>query len=273
MDIQKLIDRATRGPTAQVVTLTSGLAEQLITRHVSNRDIRPGRVTKYRTDMLAGHWTLNGQAIIIDKNGALIDGRHRLTAIIGTDAAIQTLLVVGVEPDAMTTIDQALPRTAGDYLGIKGEANPRTAASIARLRLAYENNEREALKDTARPTNAEVLGYFEEHHDDIATSARLAAELQEHSKSLVAPAALGFVHNVLAEIDATEAEKYIRQVAKGEELHEGDPAFSVRTRLLNMGRTGAAKKASVIMTGWNAYRTHRTVKNIRVSDRLPSLAS
>ena len=55
-------------------------------------------------------------------------------------------------------------------------------------------------------------------------------------------------------------------------LEEHDPAFTVRTRLLNMGRSGAAKKASVIFTGWNAYRQKRTLKTIRVSTRLPPLA-
>ena len=272
--IDKLIDQAAKSnkPIARVVTLNAALADELLSRAAPNRDVRPSRVAKYRTDMEGGHWVLNGEPIIVSSDGKLIDGQHRCLAIRDTTASVDVLLVLGVQPAAMATMGQGVPRTAGDYLGIEGEPNARTCANIARLMLAYRRNDGEALRDTAKPTNAEVLEFYHDHRDDIQRSAALALAHKESVQSLVAPGVLGFCHAVLEAIDQTAADDYITQVAKGELLEETDPAYVVRNRLLNMGKSGAAKKASVIFAGWNAFRAGRSLKSIRVSTRLPMLA-
>jgi len=272
--IEKLIDQAAKAtkPIARVVRLDSAMATELLARAATNRDVRRTRVARYRADMEGGHWVLNGEPMIISSEGKLIDGQHRCLAIQGTEAAVDVLLVLGVHPLAMATMGQGVPRTAGDYLGIEGEPNARTCANIARLMLAYRRNEGEALRDTAKPTNAEVLEFYHEHRDVIQKSAALALQFKETVQTLVAPGVLGFCHAVLEEIDEPAAEEFITKVAKGELLEETDPAYVVRARLLNMGKSGAAKKASVIFSGWNAFRSGRSLKSIRVSTRLPLLA-
>lgn len=272
--LDKLIEQATKSknPIARVVTLDSEMASELLDRAAANRDVRKSRIARYRADMVSDHWVLNGEPIIISNEGKMIDGQHRCMAVMGTEAKADVLLVLGVEPEAMATMGQGVPRTAGDYLGIEGEPNARTCASIARLILAYKRNEGEALRDTSKPTNAEVLEFYHAQRDAIQHSAALATSYKEHIMALVAPSVLGFCHAILTEIDPDAADDYITQVAKGEMLEEHDPAFTVRTRLLNMGKSGAAKKACVIFTGWNAYRHKRAIKSIRVSTRLPALA-
>lgn len=273
-EIEQLIEKAAAStkPIARVVQLDAALATELLSRAATNRDVRPSRVARYRADMEGGHWVLNGEPMILSSEGKLIDGQHRCLAIRDSEAVVDVLLIAGIAPEAMATMGQGVPRTAGDYLGIEGEANARTCASIARLVLAYRRNDGEALKDTSKPTNAEVLEFYHAERDRIQKSATLALHFREHVQSLVAPGVLGFCHAILAAIDETAATDFITQVAKGELLEEQDPAYAVRTRLLNMGKSGAAKKASVIFAGWNAYRQGRSLKSIRVSTRLPMLA-
>ncbi len=272
--LERLVEQATKSkaPIARVVTLNSQLAHDLLERSATNRDVRKSRVARYRADMINDHWVLNGEPIILSRNGEMIDGQHRCLAAQDTDAHPSVLLVLGVEPEAMATMGQGVPRTAGDYLGIEGEPHARTCASIARLILAYRRNEGEALRDTSKPTNAEVIEYYHEHREAIQHSAALATTHRESIQALVAPSVLGFCHAILAEIDPAAADEYITQVAKGELLEEHDAAYAVRTRLLNMGKSGAAKKSGVIFTGWNAYRAKRPLKTVRVSTRLPALA-
>lgn len=271
--LEKLVEQASKAkaPIARVVTLDDKLAHDLLGRAATNRDVRRSRVARYRADMESNHWVLNGEPIILSRNGQMIDGQHRCLAVSGTDAHPSVLLVLGVEPEAMATMGQGVPRTAGDYLGIEGEAHARTCASIARLVLAYRRNDGEALRDTSKPTNAEVIEFYHEHRDAVQHSANLATAHKESIQALVAPSVLGFCHLVLAEIDPAAADEYITQVAKGELLEETDAAYAVRTRLLNMGKSGAAKKSGVIFTGWNAFRAKRPLKTIRVSTRLPQL--
>lgn len=272
-NIQEIIAQSTKAkqPIARIVTLDRKLAHDLLANAATNRSVRRSRVARYRTDMQHNHWMLNGEPIIISSEGKMIDGQHRCIAIEDTDARVDVLMVMGVDPEAMATVGQGVPRTAGDYLGIEGEPNAKTCASIARLMIAYRWNEGEELRDTSKPTNAEVLEFYHQHREAIQRSANLANQFKENAKALVAPSVLGFCHARLAELDPEAADEYIEQVAKGELLEQNHPAYVVRSRLLNMGKSGAAKKASVIFTGWNAYRQKRPLKTIRVSTRLPLL--
>jgi hypothetical protein len=279
MDAKRLIEREVAkakkaGQLSPVpIVLSHELAAHLLLRNKSNRPLREGRALRYREDMQAGAWEPNGETLKIDVSGHLVDGQHRCEAVAGTDLMVPMLAVFGVSKAATETIDQGAPRNAGDYLAIRGEPHAALAARIVRLRLAYERNEREGLKDISRPTNAQVLHYFDKHKADVLESAKLADELRDYAQPLVTPAVLGFAHNVLAEIDPKVAAEYIEQVAKGEEIHEGDPAFAVRTRLFKMGRTGAAKKAEPVFTGWNAFKEKRPLAKVRVTGRLPALAA
>lgn len=259
-------------PTPVRIKLDSDLARYLLTNNGQNRPLRQQRALRYREDMEAGAWQENGEAIKIDTRGCLADGQHRCAAIAETDLVVPMLAVFGVTPEAAETIDQGAARNAGDYLQMRGEPNAAYAARLVRLRLAYEREEGQALKDISRPTNAQVLHYFDDHKADVLRSAEIAAGLREYTQPFIAPAVLGFVHNVLHDIDGADADAYIEHVAKGEELHEGDPEYAVRQRLLKMGRTGAAKKAEVLFAGWNAHRNHRALKTVRVTGRLPELA-
>jgi hypothetical protein len=253
--------------------LTHDLAARLLIMNSTNRPLRPGRALRYREDMAAGKWAENGETLKIGIKGHLVDGQHRCEAVVGTDLRVPMLAVFGVSETAGQTVDQGAPRNAGDYLAMRGEPNAPLAARIVRLRLAYDRNDREALRDISKPTNAQVLEYFDTHHDEVLESAKLADELREFAQPLVTPAVLGFAHNVLRDIDPAEASAYIEQVAKGEAINEGDAAWAVRNRLLKMGRAGAARKVEPVLTGWNAFHSKRPLKTVRVTGKLPALAA
>lgn len=259
------------GLVAGVVELDAQLAQVLLAHNTENRPVRPSRVRNYRADMLEHHWSLNGQPLIVSNDGVLSDGQHRCLAVADTEVAVPTLIVFGVEPETRVTVDQNVTRNAGDYLQMRNRPNARTAAAIVRLRLAYEANEGTAIRDTARITNAEVLEYEAEHADAVARSAAFVTDMYEQSRRYVSGAVLGLCHYLLSDVDQTAADHYIEQVAKGEGLAEGDPAYAVRARLLALGKTGAAVKIEVILLGWNALRTGRQIKSLRLSGRLPVL--
>jgi len=269
-----LVSKAAKAgrPTPANIVLDSDLATFLLERNAHNRPLRMGRTLRYRADMQEGHWHENGESLKVTVGGELADGQHRCAAVMNTDLRVRMLAVFGVTSDAAETIDQGAPRNAGDYLQMRGEPNASVAARIVRLRLAYEANNREALRDVSKPTNAQVLAYFGEHRAEVLASADKVVALREFAQPLVSPAVLGFAHNVLHEISPDEANEYIEKVAKGEDIAEGNPAFAVRTRLLKMGKSGAARKAEPLFVGWNAHHSGRELKTVRVTGRLPDLS-
>ncbi len=97
-----------------------------------NRKILHAVVNRYARDMEAGNWRLTGQPIIFDSQERLLDGRHRLTAVVKAGARAQILVVRGIDPDAMHSIDTGRARTPGQILGLLGVGNSSLVASIAR---------------------------------------------------------------------------------------------------------------------------------------------
>ena len=72
-----------------VKMVTPEMAEELLTlARPGNKMIRT-KVEKYKKMMLSGKWRSGLGSPIIIKNGQLLDGRHRLTAIIETGVTIK----------------------------------------------------------------------------------------------------------------------------------------------------------------------------------------
>lgn len=81
----------------------------------NNRSLNRTSVNKFRKAMQAGEWIVNGEAIIIDSHGNILDGHHRLHALAETDeATIETVLISGVQSTAMKSIDTGKSRSMSD---------------------------------------------------------------------------------------------------------------------------------------------------------------
>jgi hypothetical protein len=93
------------GLTATIVTVTPKLAGEWMESNEKNRHIRDRLVVKYARDMSAGNWSLTGEAIKFDTEGCLVDGQHRLLAVILSGVSLQMLVVCGVERAAQTVMD------------------------------------------------------------------------------------------------------------------------------------------------------------------------
>lgn len=94
------------------------------------RRILDTTVHRYAADMRAGKWALNGEAILFDEDGNLIDGQHRLWAVMKAGIPVHMMITTGVpvvsgqsgDVKAMHTINTGRNRTFGMQLRIEGVA-------------------------------------------------------------------------------------------------------------------------------------------------------
>jgi hypothetical protein len=107
---------------ATQTTLTPALAQALLQRNPNNRNLSMARAKVLAASITRGEWAANGESIIVDSNGNLLDGQHRCMAVILANQAINTLLVEGVDPSAFATIDLGKQRSAADLLSVAGES-------------------------------------------------------------------------------------------------------------------------------------------------------
>src|ERR1043166_6484899 len=77
-----LLSKTSKGEGAMIVNLTPEMSQLLLNNNPTNRKIRPSNIKKIASELISGRWKFNGQTIGVDKNGALLNGQHRSTAII-----------------------------------------------------------------------------------------------------------------------------------------------------------------------------------------------
>jgi hypothetical protein len=157
-----------------------------------NRRIRDKRRRSYARDMERGNWTLS--TVHFHENGELVDGFHRMMAIISSGATVKFYVIGGLNDKDVENIDTGIARTAGDTASRKhGIQNACLAMSICNLvyRAIYE----------AEPTLSDKLDLYFRYEKSIRWAISITFARVALKKSQV-PASLALAHI----IDSKKAE-------------------------------------------------------------------
>lgn len=109
------------------------LATDLLKQNQHNRPIVPAAVAEYAALMQAGMWRLTSEAISIAHNTVLVNGQHRLLAIIKSGCTVPITLWFGVDPEEFKVVDGGRKRTAQQILALEGVPNAALRASLAQI--------------------------------------------------------------------------------------------------------------------------------------------
>jgi len=112
-------------------------AREYLLENVKNRKLNDQHCKRLRDVIVAGDWWLNGETIIFGADGTLLDGQHRLTAIVQAGVFVDVLVVRGIDEDAFRTLDGGRTRTSGDVLSIDGEKNYNQVASAVQALVSF----------------------------------------------------------------------------------------------------------------------------------------
>jgi hypothetical protein len=85
-----------------------------------NRSVSDRIVQQYARDMRAGRWRLSHQSIAFDPRGNLIDGQHRLWAVVEAAVPVEMHVWFNVDPASQMVIDMGRPRRLADNLRLGG---------------------------------------------------------------------------------------------------------------------------------------------------------
>lgn len=107
-------------------------AEYLLRNLLNNRNLRPTYVSALASAMARGEWQQNHQGIAFNSKGQLVDGQHRLSAIIQSGISVYMLVTRGLGMEAFPTLDMGAKRTMADATGIR-KACAETATYLFRI--------------------------------------------------------------------------------------------------------------------------------------------
>lgn len=246
-------------------TITPEFAQQLLDGGANNRPISESVVQKYVTDMRAGLWNNNGQGLIFTEDMKLLDGQHRLAAVIASGIPTEFNITVGVDPAAFVTMDSGKSRALSDVLAIEGFKNTVTYASVVRGAYAYISGLSYGMTFTKT-----ILEAFAKRH----SYAQEIASLMENSTSgiRIPKGPIGcalFLANEKREMDK-EVRDFVAGVVRGEGLYRGDARLALRDWIGAQRGTRGALKAEVVFAAtvraWNAFSTGKDIVTLRGLD-------
>lgn len=163
------------GIVAEVVTITPSDATNWLRCNIHNRPVRKRHVEFLAGEIKNGNWQVNGQAIVIAEDEQVLDGQHRLLAIIEAGIAIKTMVVYGISPQAFATIDTGAVRTSSDALCLHfSEYAQHIVKAVATAVPWVKQLEKGSMhKNPKRLSNTEVIAYAKDHISMFERAATL----------------------------------------------------------------------------------------------------
>lgn len=259
--------------TITVMDIGPDTAERWLKLNVRNRNLSPKVVSAYARDMAAGRWVENGESIKFAKDGTLLDGQHRLAAIVKSGAVVRIAVAEGLAAFTQDTMDTGRKRTTGDMLGINGETSSNVLAAVVRRALAWEVGDKQ-LSLNVSYTNSECADFLVKH-PEIRDSVQVALHVRRKFP-YVTTAVAGLSHWVFAQIDQDDAAEFMESLATGASLPENHPVLALRQRFMtekaNQVATTEERRVGYVFRAWNAYRTGQSMSRIvhAVDDPIPT---
>lgn len=261
------IKKGKKEPFSEVVTLTAVLASLLLERNLNNRNIMRMNSESIRNDILADRWQFNGESIVVSDTGMLIDGQHRCDAVAQTGKSITVSIVFGAKEDARYTIDIGSPKTAANFLHMKGYKDCNNMAAAIALVIQYQKDGN-IPKGYTRPTKTEIVQSASE-----LKGMQASVDLVSGAKAIGSRSCVAFCHYIFKKkAGAAAADEFITALIDGTGLRKGSPIYYCRERLIAMkGSSLAGDKAGIIFKAWNHWRNGDTVTKIIAPSKLPKL--
>jgi len=233
-------------------------AEKYLASNITTqRALQKKHVAYLADEMTSGRWKTNGDAIRFNRSGGLIDGQHRLMAIIDSGVTIKTMVARGIEDDAFLTIDTGRKvRGAGDFLHIDGEINCRNLAAALAIMLRIKAKAVHATSVFPVTTLVEALRENPEIRDSIIWGQKAAV------RNVLRPAVAVSLHYLFSRVDKSAADSFFYTLDSGVPLSGlRDAPLALRETLFRLklknGKravVGKAYEIALAIKAWNAYR-------------------
>jgi hypothetical protein len=119
--------------TTEIREVSPALAAELLSKNTANRAVNKRAVARYAEAMKRGVWRIGNDAICVGLDGVLLNGQHRLNAVVESGVTVKMLFRSGVEQGDLFAMDQGNKRIGADIATLTGHAITRGQAKALRL--------------------------------------------------------------------------------------------------------------------------------------------
>lgn len=230
----------------------------------SNRPFNRRLAERYAETMRRGAWLMNGEAIIVSSSGRLLDGQHRLHAVMMAGTSVPMLIISGVqnEEQAFNSLNSGRRRSNADRLSGRGEKYYALLASSITWLYRYQYGVTTAK--ATRGVDPDVQSALLEKHGGIRDWLEPGDKLRR---------AVGFQGSIMVFLLYAASRRYpesamtfYTQCLEGINLTKANPAYLLRGRIVQRSgiiRIHSAVLLALCIKAWNAHANHEVLGNLR----------
>lgn len=225
----------------------------------ANRPVSQTNVDYIAAQIQSGLWRVNGETIVIDEDGKVIDGQHRLWAIVQAGKPVSSWVIMGIPRSVFPTFDSGKGRSSADALHIArldGGNAGRLAAALAWVKFWESSWTDTRIAGRRRSTPQEAIALAKKYPGlgefcSTSSTSGVSARLRFHRGNLV------FLRWATYEAKPTIAKRFWQDVEEGLNLSKDDPAYQLREKLQGLSTMyGKRVDAKVVLAlgikAWNA---------------------
>jgi hypothetical protein len=262
---------------SRVQTVTPAKAAEYLDRNSGNRPITRRLVREFAEAMRRGEWRVTHQGIAFDTSGVLVDGQHRLAAVVEAGTPVEMTIFTDVPAGAFDVLDTGKRRNAADVLAIEGEKSATMLAAMVRTVWLYRQRpELNWSGGTATVTNHQIVQTLIEHPklrdyvglgEQIATATGMIKSAAGAASYLVAHANPG-----------ADLQPWFDGIIDGAGLTKGDPRLLFRKVMFAHTRKQAGQvqrrretreHVTLYLKAFNAWATDTHLTQLRYTPREP----
>lgn len=212
----------------EVVDLTPAAAREILNRNTRNRSLRPDYVRKLAGAMERGEWTVNGEPIQISGDGILLNGQHRLNAVVESGVTVPMLIVRGLPLTTQMTMDSGTRRNLSDVLALHGESDTTNLGAMLGMLHRYRNGDRLDNSGRTAPTPTEALALLER---EPKIKERLPLGRKVFRATHMRVSITAFLAYLFDEVDPGEGQRFYEGLCNVAAESQGSPIRALRSIL------------------------------------------
>ncbi|MFD7385505.1 ParB N-terminal domain-containing protein [Streptomyces anulatus] len=252
-------DNSSDGVTTEIIWVTPEIAAHFLSKDSLNRRLNTERVTALADAIRRKEWKLTHQGIALDETGGLLDGQHRLHAIVEAGIPVQMFVFHGLPREVFPFLDTGKQRTGADTLLSTGAKHRPLLSSTIRHVTLFNTMPNEPWRGSrAHVSNGRILSAYNVDRDRYTEAVAVSRELSAHLfASSTAVAASYFVTTEAA--PAANLDDWISGLKSGASLEEGDARLALREVPRDTQKRGSRRRMTmqdqmaIYIKAWNAW--------------------
>lgn len=166
-----------------LVVVTPALAERWLLKNSFNRSIGERLIENYARQMIAGNWRRTHQGIAFDEEGVVIDGQHRLHAVIRSGKSVPMLVFLNEKQSIHEALDGGKHRTLLDVVRLEllDDTIKRKYISVLRAMIAGRN-----CRSQNHLSATEIIDLYRRYHQAVIFAVSVCEHFRMNDTTIMA---------------------------------------------------------------------------------------